>query len=71
MQNILWGLLIIGIGLAFGRSVFLGEFSVLNVVFDGLGTFWLGKGLWSLLRGQKKSPPAREAGGDVNADQNL
>lgn len=50
MQNIFWGVLIIGIGLCFGQSIFLGDFSPLSIAFDGLGLFWLGKGILSLVR---------------------
>ena len=48
MHNLFWGALIIGIGLVRGSSVFLGDFSFLNILFDGLGLFWLGKG-WGIL----------------------
>ena len=50
MQNIFWGVLIIAIGLYFGQSVFLGDFSPLSFIFDGLGLFWIGKGVLSLYR---------------------
>jgi hypothetical protein len=53
MQNLFWGALIIAIGLTFGQSVFYGDFSVLNLLFDGLGLFWIGKGVASLLRRDK------------------
>jgi len=42
--------ILIGIGFATGDSVFLGDFSVLSLFWDGLGLFWIGKGalnLWS------------------------
>ncbi|MFZ5637762.1 MAG: hypothetical protein ACOY82_14370 [Pseudomonadota bacterium] len=57
MHNLFWGALIIGIGLFRGSSVFLGDFSVLNVVFDGLGVFWLGKGVLALIQ-RAKGPDA-------------
>jgi hypothetical protein len=62
MQNIFWGVLIIGIGLFAGTSVFLGDFSLLSLLFDGLGLFWIGRGGLALLRG-KKNPRRREPAG--------
>ena len=52
MQDIFWGVVIIGIGLAMGGSIFLGEFTLLNFVFDGLGMFFIGKGVVALLSQQ-------------------
>lgn len=65
MQNIFWGVLIISIGLFFGGSIFLGDFNVLSLLFDGLGIFWIAKGSWSVYRSRKKKIPASlSAGGD-------
>ena len=50
MQDIFWGVVIIGIGLVMGGSIFLGEFTLFNFVFDGLGLFFIGKGVLSLLQ---------------------
>jgi hypothetical protein len=50
MKNILTGVIIIGIGFAMGDSIFLGNFDVLSVAFDGLGLFWIGKGVFRLWR---------------------
>lgn len=44
MGNLFWGALIIAIGLFRHQSIFFGDFSVFNVVFDGLGLYWIGKG---------------------------
>ncbi|MGI9204239.1 MAG: hypothetical protein ACR2Q3_09525 [Woeseiaceae bacterium] len=49
MQDIFWGVVIIGIGLVMGGSVFLGEFSLFNIFFDGLGVFFIGKGAISMM----------------------
>ena len=49
MQDIFWGVVIIGIGLAMGGSVFLGQFTLVNFFFDGAGVFFIGKGLVSML----------------------
>ncbi len=50
MRDIFWGVLIIGIGLYFGASIFLGDFSLLSCFFDGLGLFWIGKGVVGMVR---------------------
>ena len=42
------GAILISIGLAFGGSVFLGNPGPLDWVFDSLGMFWIGKGLWEI-----------------------
>lgn len=49
MQDIFWGVAIIAIGLFMGGSVFLGEFSLINFIFDGLGVFFIGKGVVSMM----------------------
>ena len=49
MQDIFWGVVIIGIGLAMGGSIFMGEFTLINFFFDGLGVFFIGKGALSML----------------------
>lgn len=45
MRDIITGAALIGIGFLLGGSVFLGDFSVLNIIFDGLGVFFIVKGL--------------------------
>lgn len=55
MSNIFWGLVIIAIGLVRGDSIFYGDFTVLPIIFDGLGLFWLGKGVLSLVNGKNKA----------------
>lgn len=37
------------IGLFMGGSVFLGEFSLVNFIFDGLGVFFIGKGVVGMM----------------------
>ncbi len=54
MRDIITGAILIGIGLVFGGSVFLGDFSLFNLFFDGLGTFFIIKGVVSTY----KSKPA-------------
>ena len=50
MQDIFWGAVIIGVGLLLGESIFLGEVSLISVVFDGLGLFFVGKGVLAVYR---------------------
>jgi hypothetical protein len=50
MGNIIAGVVLIGIGLAMGESIFLGQITLLSVFFDGLGLFWLGKGVLGIVR---------------------
>ena len=54
MQDIIWGAVIIGIGLVMGGSIFLGQFSLFNMFFDGLGVFFVGKGALGVI-GQQSS----------------
>ena len=49
MQDIFWGLVIIGVGFAVGGSIFMGNFSLINFFFDGLGVFWIGKGVVGMM----------------------
>ena len=56
MHNFFWGALIIAIGLFNGRSVFLGDFSVLSVAFDALGLFWIGRGVLDVRRARVAAP---------------
>ena len=53
MQDIFWGVVIIAIGLFMGGSIFLGEFTLINFFFDGLGVFFIGKGVVSLVGQQE------------------
>ena len=48
--DIIAGVVLIGIGFLFGGSVFLGNPGLLDYVFDGLGVFWIGKGIYRLVR---------------------
>lgn len=51
MGNIIAGLVLIGIGLAGigGGSIFYGDFNLFSIFFDGLGLFWIVKGVRSLM----------------------
>ncbi len=48
--DIIAGVVLIGIGLLFGGSVFTGDPGLLDYFFDGLGLFWIGKGIYRLVR---------------------
>ena len=61
MRSIFWGAVIVAIGLLRGDSVFHGDFSVLTVLFDALGAFFIVKGLWSLKRGTAAASTAPAA----------
>lgn len=55
MRDIVAGAVLIGIGFAFGGSIFLGDFSLINVFFDGLGTFFIIKGLITVYKSKQAS----------------
>jgi len=55
MRNIIAGAVLIGIGFALGDSIFLGNFGILSVLFDGLGLFWIGKGAYHIWRDKQQS----------------
>ena len=50
IKDILSGVALIGIGLLFGGSVFLGNPGITDYFFDGLGVFWIGKGIYRMVR---------------------
>ena len=49
--DIIAGVVIICIGFSYGGSVFLGNPGPLDYLFDGLGVFWIGRGIFKLVRG--------------------
>lgn len=53
MRDIITGAVLIGIGFAFGGSIFLGDFSLINLFFDGLGTFFIIKGLVTVAKSKR------------------
>jgi len=53
MRDIITGVVLIAIGLLMGGSVFLGDFSLLNLIFDGLGTFFIIKGLIGIYKSRQ------------------
>ncbi len=48
--DIIAGIVIIGIGFSYGGSVFFGNPGPLDYFFDGLGVFWIGRGIFKLVR---------------------
>ena len=48
-KSIVGGAILIGIGLTFGGSVFVGNPSALDWAFDGLGSLWILKGLYEVI----------------------
>jgi hypothetical protein len=48
VRDMVGGAVLIGIGFLFGGSVFLGNPTFLDWIFDGLGTFWVAKGVYFL-----------------------
>jgi len=48
IRDIVGGLVLIGIGFAYGGSIFMGTADVIDWAFDILGTFWVLKGLYLL-----------------------
>ncbi len=53
MKDIIWGVIIIAIGLFNGSSVLTGNPTTLDFVFDGLGLFFIGRGALRLFKGSK------------------
>ena len=48
--DIIAGVVLIGIGLIWGGSIFLGTADALDIFFDGLGIFWIVKGIYKMIR---------------------
>jgi uncharacterized membrane protein HdeD (DUF308 family) len=58
MGNIVTGVVLIVLGLLMGNSVFQGDFSPLSIFFDGLGIFFIIRGLLKVVRSRQQSPGA-------------
>jgi hypothetical protein len=48
VRDLIGGAVLIGIGFLFGGSVFTGNPTFLDWIFDGLGVFWVSKGIYLL-----------------------
>lgn len=57
---VLCGVMLIFIGIAFGTSVFLGNPTLFDWVFDTLGVTYVVKGLFDSWRGEKADPKKEE-----------
>lgn len=49
LGDILSGVVLIGIGFALGGSIFTGDPTWLDYFFDGLGIFWIGRGIYKMV----------------------
>jgi hypothetical protein len=50
LGDIVSGLVLIGIGFVLGGSTFMGDARWLDYRFDGLGLFWIGRGIYKMVR---------------------
>jgi hypothetical protein len=50
LGDIISGVVLIGIGFVVGGSVFTGDASWLDYFFDGLGLFWIGRGVYKMVK---------------------
>jgi hypothetical protein len=48
VRDLVGGAVLIGIGFLFGSSIFIGNATTLDWIFDGLGIFWIAKGIYLL-----------------------
>jgi len=53
--DILGGAILIGIGLTMGGSVFTGNPTLFDWLFDGLGVFWIGRGVLEMVGSRGES----------------
>jgi uncharacterized membrane protein HdeD (DUF308 family) len=61
VKDIFWGVVLIAIGLIFGGSVFLGDFSLPSIFFDGLGVFFIARGVVRMNRAKREAAAAPSA----------
>ncbi len=50
LGDIISGVVLIGIGFVVGGSVFMGDATWLDYFFDGLGVFWIGRGIYKMVK---------------------
>jgi hypothetical protein len=50
LGDIITGVVLIGIGFVVGGSVFMGDATWLDYCFDGFGIFWIGSGIYKMVR---------------------
>jgi len=56
MRDIVFGLILIGFGFLLGGSIFLGDWGVVPIIFDGLAIFWIARGSIRVIKNRKKQP---------------
>jgi len=49
LGDIISGVVLIGIGFVVGGSVLMGDATWLDYCFDGLGVFWIGRGIFKMV----------------------
>lgn len=54
VRDLVGGATLIGIGFLFGGSIFAGNPTILDWIFDGLGIFWVSKGIYLLATSSSK-----------------
>jgi hypothetical protein len=54
VKDIIAGLVLIAIGLVFGGSIFLGDYSITSWIFDGLGIVFIVMGLIKLYKNRQQ-----------------
>ena len=61
MRDLVAGVGLIVVGLVWTGSVFLGDFSLLNIIFDGLGVFFIVRGVMAMNRAKREggAPPSK------------
>ena len=52
-SRIFWGVVLIAVGLVRGKSVFLGDFGILELVFDAVGVLAIVNGLRRMNRAKQ------------------
>ena len=50
LGDIISGVVLIGIGFVVGGSVFMGDATWLDYLFDGLGIFWIARGIYKMVK---------------------
>lgn len=53
MKSIIWGVVIIAIGLIRGDSVFRGDFTIVSILFDALGVFFIIRGVITIYQAKR------------------
>jgi hypothetical protein len=54
MKSIVSGVILIALGFVYGDSIFTGHFGLMSLFFDGLGLFFIGKGVYTIWRDKQQ-----------------